>query len=318
MENKKKFSFNYDLSALPTYNSYGSDMLIKSILGLTLPKYSTIRPNLKGTTEKVGFVTNDVILQDLSCGFDPTGDTVQNLVTVDLCNKKVNQQLCPYDLYDTYLSQSLSNANFQEQVPFEEVILTDISNRIANQVEKQLWLNSAGGTSVGGASYTGACFNGVTELITSGNGATQIAYSAATAANGLDVFTAIYEAIPANVLHRDDLVIYTSYANYRGLVSSMRNSSYVNLFTMDSAGAAQGEEWSLILPGSNVRVIPTVALDGVSAYYAGPASYYMVGMNNEIMTVKSMYDPFEDIVKIQAHVTYGIGVFDVASFAICK
>jgi hypothetical protein len=44
----------------------------------------------------------------------------------------------------------------------------------------------------------------------------------------------------------------------------------------------------------------------------------MVGMNSEIMTVKSIYDPFEDIVKIQAHVTYGLGVFDVASFAICK
>jgi len=314
MENKKKFSFNYDLSALPTYNSYGSDMLIKSILGLTLPKYATIRPNLKGTTEKVGFVTNDVILQDLSCGFDPTGSTVQNLVTVDLCNKKVNQQLCPYDLYDTYLSQSLSNENFQESVPFEEVILTDISNRIANQVEKQLWNN----TVASGGTYGSACFDGVGALITSGNGATQIAYTAATASNGLDVFTAIYESIPANVLHRDDLVIFTSYANYRGLVSSMRNSSYVNLFTMDSAGAAQGEEWSLLLPGTNVRVIPTVGLDGISAYYAGPASYYMVGMNSEIMTVKSIYDPFEDQVRINAHVTYGLGIFDVASFCVCK
>jgi len=311
---KKSFSFNYDLSALPTYNSYGSDMLIKSILGMTLPKYATIRPNLKGTTEKVGFVTNDVILQDLSCGFDPTGDTVQNLVTIDLCNKKVNQQLCPYDLYDTYLSQSLSNANFQETVPFEEVILTDISNRIANQVEKQLWNN----TLAAGGTYGSACFDGVGALITSGNGATQIAYTAATASNGLEVFTSIYENIPSNVLHRDDLVIFTSYANYRGLVSSMRNSSYVNLFTMDSAGAAIGEEWSLMLPGTNVRVIPTVGLDGVSAYYAGPASYYMVGMNSEIMTVKSIYDPFEDIVKIQAHATYGIGVFDVASFCVCK
>jgi len=314
MENKKKFSFNYDLSALPTYNSYGSDMLIKSILGMTLPKYSTIRPNLKGTTEKVGWLENDVILQDLSCGFDPTGNTVQNLVTIDLCNKKVNQQLCPYDLYDTYLSQSLSNSNFQETVPFEEVILTDISNRVANQVEKQLWNN----TVASGGTYGSACFDGVGALITSGNGATQIAYTAATASNGLDVFTAIYESIPANVLHRDDLVIYTNYANYRGLVSSMRNSSYVNLFTMDSAGVATGEEWSLMLPGTNVRVIPTVGLDGVSAYYAGPASYYMVGMNNEIMTVKSIYDPFEDIVKIQAHVTYGIGVFDPSSFCVCK
>lgn len=311
---KKNLKFNYDLSNLPTYNSYGSDMLIKSILGLTLPKYSTIRPNLKGTTEKVGFVTNDVILQDLSCGFDPTGETTQNLVTIDLCNKKVNQQLCPYDLYDTYLSQMLSDDNFQESVPFEEIILTDISNRIANQVEKQLWNN----TVASGGTFGSACFNGVGALITSGNGATQIAYTASTSSNGLDVFTRIYEAIPSNVLHRDDLVIYTSYANYRGLVSSMRNSSFVNLFTLDSAGAAQGEEWSLILPGTNVRVIPTVGLDGINAYYAGPASYFMVGMNSEIMTVKSVYDPFEDIVKIQAHVTYGIGVFDVASFAICK
>jgi len=311
---KKKLSFNYDLSNLPTYNSYGSDMLIKSVLGLTLPKYSTIRPNLKGTTEKVGFVTNDPILQDLSCGFNPTGDTVQNLVTIDLCNKKVNQQLCPYDLYDTYLSQQLSDSNFHESVPFEEVILTDISNRIANQVEKQLWNN----TIASGGTYGSACFDGVGALITSGNGATQIAYSAATSANGLDVFTKIYESIPANVLHRDDLVIYTSYANYRGLISSMRNSSYINLFTADFAGAAEGEEFSVILPGTNVRVIPTVGLDGVDAYYAGASAYYMVGMNSEIMEVKSVYDPFEDIVKIQAHVTYGIGVFDVASFCVCK
>jgi hypothetical protein len=311
---KKKFSFNYDLTNLPTYNSYGSDMLIKAILGLTLPKYATIRPNLKGTTEKVGFVTNDVILQDLSCGFDPTGDTVQNLVTVDLCNKKVNQQLCPYSLYDTYLSQSLTNANFQESVPFEEVILTDISNRIANQVEKQLWQN----TTTTGGTYGSACFAGVGQLITSGNGATQIAYTASTASNGLDVFSAIYQSIPANVLHRDDLVIFCSYANYRALVASMRNSSFVNLFTLDSAGSTSGEEWSLMLPGSNVRVIPTVGLDGVNAYYAGPAGYYMVGMNSEIMTVKSIYDPFEDIVKIQAHVTYGLGIFDVASFCLCK
>lgn len=302
---KKSFQFNYDLSALPEYNSYGSDMLIKSILGLTLPKYATIRPNLKGTTEKVGFVTNDVILQDLSCGFDPTGATTQSLVTIDLCNKKANMQLCPYDLYDTYLSQSLSNANFQESVPFEEVILTDISNRIANQVEFQLWNNKVS---------EGACFDGVSELITSGNGATQIAYTAATASNGLDVFSAVYQSIPENVLHRNDLAIFCSYTDYRALVASMRNSSFVNLFTLDAAGAASGEEWSLILPGSNVRVIPTQAITG--AYYAGPTGYYMVGMNSEMMTVKSVYDPFEDIVKIQAHVTYGIGIFDPASFCV--
>jgi hypothetical protein len=310
-EKTTKMNFNYDLSALPEYNSYGDDMLIKAFLGLTLPKYSSVRPNLKGTTEKVGFVTNDIVLQDLSCGFDPSGDTVQNLVTIDLCNKKLNQQLCPYDLYDTYLSQYLSNANFQETVPFEEVILQDITNRVSNEIEIQLWRNT---TATGATQYNSQCFDGVLTLVTSGNGAAHIAYTAATANNGLEVFTQYYEAIPENVLHRDDLVIYCSYSDYRALVASMRNSSYVNLFTFDSASAAQGQEWSVMLPGTNVRVIPSQGLNGQNRVIAGAAGYIMIGMNQEMMTVKSMYDPFADIVKINLHATYGVGVFDVESF----
>jgi hypothetical protein len=313
MKNEKttKMNFNYDLTNLPEYNSYGDDMLIKAFLGLTLPKYSSVRPNLKGTTEKVGFVTNDIVLQDLSCGFDPTGDTTQNLVTIDLCNKKLNQQLCPYDLYDTYLSQYLSNANFHETVPFEEVILQDITNRVSNEIEIQLWRNT---TATGATQYNSQCFDGVLSLVTSGNGATSIAYTAATATNGLDVFTRYYQAIPENVLHRDDLVIYCSYSDYRALVASMRNSSFVNLFTFDSASAAQGQEWSVMLPGTNVRVIPSQGLNGQSRVIAGAAGYIMIGMNQEMMTVRSMYDPFADIVKINLHATYGVGVFDVASF----
>ena len=309
----KSFSFNYDLSSLPTYEQYGSDMLIKAFLGLTLPKYSMVRANLKGTTELVGYVTNDVILQDLSCGFDPTGNTTQDVVTVDLCNKKANMQLCPYDLYDTYLSQYLSNSNFQEAVPFEETIITDISNRTANQIEYQLWLNS---TATGATQYDNQCFNGVTNLITTGNGASHVAYTAITANNALDVFTSLYQSMDENILHRNDLVIYCGYDKYRALIASMRNSSYINLFSFDAAGSTEGQEWSVMLPGSNVRVIPTQALTGVNKLYAGAAQYIMVGMNNEQMTVRSLYDPFEDIIKINLHATYGVGVFDIDSWTL--
>lgn len=313
MENKKKLSFNYDLSALPTYNSYGSDMLIKAFLGLTLPKYSNIRPNLKGTTEKVGFVTDEIFLQDMSCGFDPSGTTTQNLVTIDLCNKKLNQELCPYDLYNTYLSQSLTNANFQESVPFEEVILTDISNRVSNEIELQLWRNT---TATGATQYNSQCFNGVKALITSANGAVNSTYTAATPTNGLEVFTTYYQQIPENVLHRDDLVIYCGFADYRALVASMRNNSYVNLFNFDDASSTTGTDWGVMLPATNCRVIPTQGLTGQSYVVGGPAGYIMVGMNAEMMTIKSMYDPFQDIVKIMLHATYGVGVFDVPAFVV--
>lgn len=309
------FSFNYDLSNLPEYASYGDEMLIKAFLGLTLPKYSSVRPNLKGTQEYVGFVTNDIVLQDLSCGFDPTGTTTQDVVSVSMCNRKLNQELCPYSLFDTYLSKYLTNDNFQTSVPFEETILTDLSNRVANEIEIQLWRNT---TATGSTVYNSQCFDGMLALVTTGNGATHVAYSAATANSGLEIFTKYYEAIPENVLHRDDLVIYASFSDYRALVSSMRNNSYVNLFDFNSADAASGMDWGVMLPATNVRVIPTQGLQGQSAVVAGPAQYVQVGMNSEMMTTKALYDPFSDVIKINLHSSYGIGVFSPDSFVIAN
>lgn len=315
---KKNEKFSYNLSNLSVWvDENATDMLIKSILGEVLPRYATIRPNIKGT-EQVGWLENDVIFQDGSCGFSATGNTTINQVTIATCNKKVNQSLCAYDLYDYFLSQRLSNSNFQESVPFEELIITDISNRIADSIEKQLWRNT---TATGATEYNSQCFDGALALITSGNGATQLAYTAATANNGLDVFSTYYQSIPANVLHRNDLVIFCSYSDYRGLVASMRKSSYVNLFSFDDANAASGQEWTVMLPGTNVRVIPTQGLDGQNAVVAGPSSYFMVGFNatdNGGIEIKGMYDPYEDIVKIIARMVYGLGVFSVDSFVLAK
>jgi hypothetical protein len=316
MKNKQKFS--YDLNNLSVWvDENATDMLIKSILGEVLPKYATIRPNIKGT-QKVGFLTNDVIFQDGSCGFNASGDTTIDQVTIATCNKRVNQSLCPYDLYDYFLSQRLSNSNFQESVPFEELVMQDISNRIANEIEKQLWRNNTG---TGSTAYDNACFDGAIGLITSGNGATQVTYTAATSSNGLDVFSKYYESIPANVAHRNDLVAFCSYTDYRGLVASMRNQSYVNLFDFNDKSAAQGQEWGVILPASNLRIIPTQGLDGQSKVYVGPSSYYMVGMNateDGGIDIKGMYDPYQDVVKIMARMVYGLGVFSVDSFVVAR
>jgi hypothetical protein len=313
---KKNQKFSYDLNNLsPWIDENATDMLIKSILGEVLPRYATIRPNIKGT-QQVGFLTNDVVFQDGSCGFNASGDTTISQVTIQTCNKKVNQSLCAYDLYDYFLSQRLSNSNFQESVPFEELIITDISHRIADKIEKELWRNS---TQAGEGEYDNACFDGVLAQVTSGNGAVPVTYTAATSSNGLEVFSTYYENIPANVLHRNDLVAFCSYSDYRGLVASMRNSSYVNLFAFDDASAAKGQEWSVMLPGTNVRVIPTQGLDGQGAVVVGPASYFMVGMNateNGGIEIKGLYDPYEDIVKILARMVYGLGVFSIDSFVI--
>lgn len=301
----KKFNFNYDLSGLDTYTSYASDMLLKSVLGMVVPKYASVRADLKGTSQQVGFVTNDIFLTDTSCGWNPSGTTNINTVTVDMCNLQSQMALCGYDLYNTYLSQYLSNDNFVEQVPFEEAILTDIGNRLANQVEIKLWQNTEAD-----------CFTGLLSLVTSGNGATQVAYTAATPSNGLDVFTSYYQSLPENILPENDIVIWCSYSDYRALVASMRNSSYVNLFQLEDGGVTTGSDWKLVLPGTNVAVVPTQGLQGQNTVIAGRASYILFGMNAEAIQMKSMYDPFQDEIKINSHLSFGLGVFSVEDFLV--
>lgn len=308
-----KFEFSYDLSQLSTWaNENANEMLIKAFLGEVLPKYATVRPNIRGT-EKVGVMENTIVFQDGDlCGFNASGDTAISQVTIETCSKKLNQSLCPYTLYDYYLTQRLSSSNFQEEVPFPELLTQDISNRAAQEIEKQLWQNSKSG---------GQCFDGVLSLVTSGNGATQIAYTATTASNALEVFSTLYANLPSNVVHLNDITIFCSYADYRNLVQDMTLKSYVNLFTMDSAGAAQGAEWALKLPSTNVTVRPTVGLDGQSAMIIGPASYYQVGFNSSAnggMELKTMYDPYEDTVKVMARMVYGLGIFSIDSFAIAR
>ena len=316
---KEKFEFSYDLNSLQEWSlENANEMFIKSILGEVLPRYSTIRANVRGT-EQIGVMTNDIFFQDGDlCGFNESGSTTITQVTIETCSKKLNQSLCPYTLYDYYLTQRLSSSNFQEEVPFAELLTQDISNRAANKIEKQLWRNTK---LTGGTEFNSACFNGVLALVTTGNGATQITYTAATSTNALEVFSKLYANLPTSVVHLNDISIFCSYSDYRALVQDMVNKSYINLFDFNSKRAAEGDTWTLMLPATNVRVIPTEGLDGQNAMIIGPSSYYQVGFNatdNGGIELKQVYDPYEDVVKVMARMVYGLGIFSIDSFAIAR
>ncbi|MFY9304727.1 MAG: hypothetical protein WAO31_04425, partial [Rhodoluna sp.] len=132
---KKNFKFDYDLSALSSYTREISDeILLKDVLGLTLPRYASVRANIRGT-EKVPFMTNELVFQNgKSCGFSPTGDTSIDQVLIETATEKINMELCPYELYDVFLTERLRQSNFQEEVPFEVQLVSDISNRMANRM----------------------------------------------------------------------------------------------------------------------------------------------------------------------------------------
>ena len=308
---KKNFKFDYDLTALSSYTrEIADEMLLKEVLGLTLPRYASVRANIRGT-EKVPFMTNSLVFQDgKSCGFNSSGSTTLDQVLIETATEKINMELCPYELYDVFLTERLRQSNFQEEVPFEQQLVQDVANRMANRMETQLFQ----------AVKPTDDFDGVDALLVTGNGVNQITYTALTSSNGVDVIAQIVENIPSNVIHRDDLGVMVNYSDYRAYVNALRNSSTLNLFSFDDAGAMEGQEFMVMVPGTRIPVIPSVGVPS-GTIYAGPMSYIQVGLNttdSNGMTIKAFYDEGEDVVKVIGRQTYGVGIFDIASFVVAR
>lgn len=300
---KKKLNFSYDLTALTAYsNELADSMLLKSVLGSTTPRYARIYPNMKGTSMKVGVMANDPVWQDgLSCGLTPSGTTDITQVEVVGCYKTSRVNNCGNELRDYFLSQALTNSLFQENIPFEELFIQDLSNRSADFLETELWK----GTTCG--------FSGITaDVVASGvSGGT---YVALTSSNAITQLNKLVLAIPSSIQRRDDLAIFMSFADYRAFIANLADSSSMNLFTLgDESGLSS--ETTIFLPGSNIAVVPTQGLDGASTIILAPTQNILIGLAAEDgMEVRVQYDPFEDNVASLTKVGFGVGLHEPDKF----
>jgi len=293
---KKKLDFSYDLTALNAWsNERADEMLLKSVLGATTPRYARIYPNMKGTSMKVGVMANDPAWQDgLSCGLTPSGTTDMTQVEVVGCYKTARMNNCGNELREYFLSQALTNSLFQESIPFEELFVQDLSNRSADFMETELWQ----GTSCG--------FSGITaDVVASGvSGGT---YVALTATNAIDELNKLVLNIPSSIQRRDDLAIFMGFGDYRAFIAALADSSSMNLFTLgDESGLST--ETTIFLPGSNIAVVPTQGLDGQSKIVLAPTQNILIGVAaDDGMEVRVQYDPFEDNVASLTKVGFGVG-----------
>jgi len=300
---KKKLDFSYDLTALNAWsNERADEMLLKSVLGATTPRYARIYPNMKGTSMKVGVMANDPVWQDgLSCGLTPSGTTDITQVEVVGCYKTSRVNNCGNELREYFLSQALTNSLFQESIPFEELFVQDLSNRSADFMETELWK----GTSCG--------FSGITaDVVASGvSGGT---YVALTATNAIDELNKLVLNIPSSIQRRDDLAIFMSFADYRAFIAALADSSSMNLFSLgDESGLST--ETTVFLPGSNIAIIPTQGLDGASKIILAPTQNILIGVAaDDGMEVRVQYDPFEDNVASLTKVGFGVGLHEPDKF----
>jgi hypothetical protein len=301
----------FDVSALANYTKENQDLLVSSsVLGSKTASLIKDQGNVMigvKSSEKINIMDTDAFFQDgSSCGFNASGTTTFTQRQVTVGKMKVNEALCPKDLERTYLQKALPAGSRYDSVIFAEQYSTRKTEKIAAQLETALWTGDS-------ASANGNLnkFDGIVKLVTAAGGSVVDANTttyfgtpatAITAANVISVFDAVYKAIPAAVVAKDDTVIFCGMDVFRTYTIALKNA---NMFSYSFDGKADSE---FVLPGTPIKVIAVQGLNGTNKIYSMRISNLFIGTDllNEEERFEIFYAKEADQVRFVAEFKMGV------------
>ena len=262
------------------------------------------------SSEKIGIMDTDAFFQDDSdCGFNASGTTTFTQRSVTVGKIKVQEALCPKGLESKYLQKALSAGSTYDSIAFAADYTSKKASRIAAQLETAIWTGDS-------ASANGNLnkFDGFVKLVAAASASvvhanTTTYYGTALQASAgitsgvvIAVLDAVYKAIPAQIIDKDDVAIFVGNDVFRTYTIALKNA---NLFAYTFDGAATGE---LTLPGTTIKVIAVQGLNGTSKIYAGRISNLFIGTDliNEEEQFELLADPYAMNIKFMAAFKFGV------------
>jgi hypothetical protein len=311
-------AFAYDVSTIGGYvDQVGGELLSKALIGATTPKYVNVRLGIKGT-QALNLLNSTAYFQDGTCGWSPSGTTTYTQHNITTCAEKYNEALCYKDLYDTYQSMLMAPGQTQESVPFEQQIADLKVKQIQQRIEQQLWQATTAG---------GSCFNGFKLLISTSTGNTfntavanvsGVTFSSSAAygvsGNPITEVDLLINGLDDNAMSREDLRVFMSYANFRLYVQALTRANFFQNYigSTDITGMMEATH-----PNTNVKVIPTIGLNGSNQVVIGPAEYMVVGYDllSDHEKLVIWYSKDFDELRLRANYNYGV---TIATFGTTK
>ena len=304
----KKLNFEYAVSSITGFtDQMSTELITKSLVGAQTPKYGNVRLGIKGT-QTVNLLDSTIYPQSGDCGWSASGTTTLSQIDLTVCPEKINEALCPKDLYSTYQSKMLQAGQTEEEVPFQNMIADLKVAQIQKRIESKLW----GATTAGGD-----CFNGLKTLIPATTGTTGVADANGTAFDVTKSYgtdgNPIYEidkmvnALSDDALTRDDLIVWMSYSNFRKYLQSLTQGNYFANY-IDGANVTQNMEATH--PNTNIKVVPTHGLNGSNRVVLGPAEFLVIGFDllSDHEGMDMWYSRDNDEIRLRANYNYGVNI----------
>jgi hypothetical protein len=284
----------FNVSALTNYTKENEKQLVfSSVLGNKTAELIKASGNILlevKSSEQIGIMDTDAFFQSgASCGFNASGTTTFTQRAVTVGKIKVNEALCMKDLESKYLQKALPAGSMYTEMIFAEDYSNRKAQKIAEHLETALW-NGDTASADGNLNK----FDGLLKLITAAGGSVVNAnvsgfitggpISSITVSNVVAVFDAIYTAIPAKVVAKDDITIFCGMDIFRLYTVALKNA---NLFAYNLNVKADSE---FFLPGTTVKVVAVQGLNGTNDLVAARISNLFIG--TDILDEQSRFELF--------------------------
>jgi hypothetical protein len=271
----------FDVSTLAAYTKDNwKELVTSSVLGSKTANLIKSQGNvLVGvkSAENITIMDTDAFFQSgTNCGFNASGTTTFTQRAVTVGKIKINEALCLKDLESKFLQNALPQGSRYTDMIFAEQYSNRKAEKVAEQMEIALWQGDT-------ASANGNLnkFDGLLKLITAASTAVTDANTSTyitggpiasiTVTNVVSVFDAIYQAIPAKVVAKDDITIFCGMDTFRLYTIALKNA---NLFAYNLDIKADSE---FFLPGTTVKVVAVQGLNGTNDLVAARISNLFMG-----------------------------------------
>jgi hypothetical protein len=299
---------SFNVSSLPAYtDQLSTDLISAALLKSFTTEFVTIEAGKTAGTSTINLLNSTVDIKDATCGFAAgqvgSNATVFSQIPLVVGSKMLKEQMCPEDLRSKYTSSQLGAAANQETVPFAELIANNKMANIAKYVENTIWQGD------------GANLDGLLAQTTNANGSINSAgaYTQWTSSTAIAEFWLNVGSLTPALQTEDDLILYTSYANYQALVAALINTgaSVIGQFAQVSNASGVNAPSSFVFPGTNITVFAAPGINDAARVIIAPKKYifFGTGLLDEMDTFKFYYNEADDIMNFNAKFRLGTAVY---------
>jgi hypothetical protein len=302
----------FSVGSLADYTKENEALLVtSSVLGAKTAQLIKSAGNVMvgvKSSETINIMDTDAFFQSgASCGFNASGTTSFTQRPVVIGKIKINEALCPKNLEAKYLQKALPTGSRYDSIPFEQEYSEKKANVIASQLETAIWQGNTGSANGNLNKFKGLIVHALeaSASVVAANASAYISggpVASITSANVIDVFDAVYLAIPAKVVAADDMTIFCGQDLFRTYTVALKNSQAFN-YTIDVKGDAE-----FVLPGTVIKVVAVQGLNGTNKIYAMRLSNLFLGTDllNEEERFEIFYAKEADEVRFVSEFKFGV------------